>query len=85
MKKAIDEYNGYTPGTTKTIKSKPEELPDMADVDDDSTRFVTGTKVFKVFNDVEYKGVVAGYDHKTQLYHILYEDGDAEDYYHNEV
>ena len=22
LKKAIDEYNGYTPGTTKTIKSK---------------------------------------------------------------
>ena len=56
LKKAINEFNGYTPGTTKTIKSKPEELPDMADVNVDSTRFVTGTKVFKVFNDVEYKG-----------------------------
>ena len=85
LKKAIDEFNGYTPGTTKTIKSKPEELPDMADVDDDSDRFITGTKVFKVFNDVEYKGTVTGYDHKKKLYHILYEDGDAEDYYHNEV
>ena len=85
LKKYIDEYNGYTPGTTKTIKSKPEESPDMADVEDDSTRFVTGTKVFKVVNDVEYKGAVTGYDHKTRLYHILYEDGDVEDYYHNEV
>ena len=85
LKKAINEYNGHTPGTTKTIKSKPEELPDMADVDDDSDRFITGTKVFKVFNDVEYKGTVTGYDHKKKLYHILYEDGDAEDYYHNEV
>ena len=85
LKKAIDEYNGYTSGTTKTIKSKPEELPYMADVDDDSDRFITGTKVFKVFNDVEYKGTVTGYDHKKNLYHILYEDGDAEDYYRNEV
>ena len=57
----------------------------MADVDDDSDRFITGTKIFKVFNDVEYKGAVTGYDHKKRLYHILYEDGDAEDYYHNEV
>ena len=61
LKKAIDEYNRYTPKTTKTIKSKTEELPDMADVDDYSTRFVTGTKVFKVFNDVEYKGAVTMY------------------------
>ena len=37
LKKAINEYNGYTPGTTKTIKSKHEELPYMVDVDDDST------------------------------------------------
>ena len=69
----------------KTIKSKPEELPDMADVDNDSTRFVVDAKVFKIFNDVEYKDAVTGYDHKKRLYHILYEDGDAEDYYHNEV
>ena len=44
----------------------------MAYVDDDSTRFLVGTKVFKVFNDVEYKDAVTGYDHKKQLYHILY-------------
>ena len=71
LKKAIDEYNGYTPGLTKTIKSKPEELPNMADIDDDSTRFLVGTKVFKVFDDVKYKGAVTGYDHKKRLYHIL--------------
>ena len=64
LKKAIDEYNGYTPGTTKIIKSKPEELPDMADVDDDSTRFITSTKVVKAFNEVKYKGAVTGYDYK---------------------
>ena len=85
LKKAFDEYTGYTPGTTKIIKSKSEESPDMADVDDDSTRFLVGTKVFKVFNDIEYKGAVTGYDHKKRFNHIIYEDGDAEDYYHNEV
>ena len=57
----------------------------MEDVDDNSTRVLVGTKVFKVFNDVEYKGTVTGYDPKTRLYHILYEDEDAEDFYHNEV
>ena len=57
----------------------------MVDVDDNSTRFLVGTKAFKVFNDVEYKSAVTGYDHKKQLYHILHEDGDAKDYYHNKV
>ena len=47
LKKAIDEYNRYTPGTTKTIKSKPKQLPNLADVDDNSERFITGTKVLK--------------------------------------
>ena len=85
LKKAINEYNGYIPETTKTIKFKPEELLVMEDVDDDSTIFLVGTKVFKVFKDVEYKGAVTGYDHKKQLYHILYKDDDVEDYNHNEV
>ena len=57
----------------------------MADVDDDSTRLLVGTKVFKVFNDVKYKGTVTGYDHTKQLYHILYEDCNTKDYYHNKV
>ena len=39
----------------------------------------------KVFNDVEYKWTVTGYDHKRKIYHILYEDGDTKDFYHNEV
>lgn len=34
---------------------------------------------------MEYKGSVISYDHKKNLYHILYEDGDAGDLYHNEV
>ena len=49
----------------------------MADADDDSDWFITGTKVFKVFNDVEYKCTATGYDHKKKLYHILYENGDT--------
>ena len=40
LKKAIDEYYGYTPGTTKNIKSKPTKMSDMDEVDDGSTRFV---------------------------------------------
>ena len=36
--------------------------------------------MFKIFNDV--KGTGTGYDHKNELYHILYED-DMEDFYHN--
>ena len=38
-----------------------------------------------VFNDVKYNGTVTGYDHKRKLYHILYEVGDAEDLYHNDI
>ena len=37
LKKAMDDFYGYAPGTTKTIKSKPDKLPDMKDVDDAST------------------------------------------------
>ena len=85
MKKAIDDFYGYAPGTTKTIKSKPDKLPDMKDVDDGSERYGHGTIVYKVFNDIEYKGTVQGYDPHRKLYFIVYEDGDKEDYYHNEV
>ena len=81
----MDEHYGYTPGTTKTINSKPVLDSDISDVDDGTKRYEVGTKIFKVFNDVEYKGTITGYDLKKKLYHILYEDGDAEDFYHNEV
>ena len=64
MKKAIDDYYGYTPDTTKNIKSKPSEIPDMEEVDGKFTKFSVGTKFFKVFNDVEYKGTINGYDLK---------------------
>ena len=85
LKKAMDDFYGYAPCTTKTIKSKPETLPDMKDVDDGSERYGHGTIVYKVFNDIEYKGTVQGYDPHRKLYFIVYEDGDKEDYYHNEV
>ena len=85
LKKAMDYYYGYTPGTTKNIKSKPLSDSDLQDVDDGTKRYEVGTKIFKIFNDVEYKGSVTGYDPKRKLYHILYDDGDMEDFYHNEV
>ena len=49
----MDEFYGYAPGTTKTIKLKHKKLPDMKDVNDGSTRFLYGTYVYKVFNDIE--------------------------------
>ena len=85
LKKAMDNYYGYTPGTTKNINSKPVSDYDLQDVDDGTKRYEDGTKIFKIFNDVEYKGTITGYDPKKKLYHILYEDGDMEDFYHNEV
>ena len=78
-------YNGYTPGTTKTIKSKPDKLSDMKDVDDGSEWYALGTYIYKVFNDIEYRGKVQGYNPHKKLYFIVYDDGDKEDYYHNEV
>ena len=81
----MDDYYRYSLGTTKTIKSKPIPDLDLEDADDKSTKFPVSKKIFKVFNNVEYKGYVTGYDHKRKLYHILYEDSDAEDFYHNKV
>ena len=81
----MDEFYGYAPGTTKIIKSKPKKLPDMKEVDNGSTRFPLGTYVCKVFNDIEYKGKVQGYDPRKKLYFIVYNNGDKKDYYHNKV
>ena len=85
LKKAMDDSYGYAPGTTKTIKSKSEKLPDMKDVDDRSEQYALGTTVYKVFNDIEYRGTVQGYNPHNKLYFIVYDDGDKEYYYHNEV
>ena len=56
----MDDCYGYSLETTKTIKSKLLLDLDLKDVDDDTTRFSVGTKLFKVFNDVEYKGSFTG-------------------------
>ena len=66
FKKSNDNYYRHTPGATKTIKSKPIPDLDSKDVDDDTTRFLVGTKIFKVFNDVEYKEFFTGYGHKKK-------------------
>ena len=88
LKKAIDNYHFLTPGTTKLIKSKvspPEEEDELEDVDDGSKRFPIGFKVYKMFENIPFKGKVTGYDSNNKLYHIEYEDGDHEEMYHNEV
>ena len=83
----IDDYHHFPTGTTKKVKSKHLEEPayDMRDVDDNSTRFHVDTIVFKVFGKVEHQGEVTRYDLVNMLYHIVYNDDDSEEYYHNEV
>ena len=85
LRHAIDDYHHFSPGTTKKIKSKHIEGPieDMDAVDDNSTRFHVGTPVFKIFGKVEHRGIVTGYDPVNKLYHIVYDDDDTEEYYHN--
>ena len=87
LRHAIDDYYHFCPGTTNKIKLKHLEEPseDIDTVDDDSTRYNVGTIVFKVFEKIEHKGTVSGYDLADKLYHILYDDDDTEEYYHNEV
>ena len=87
LKKAIDDYHNYAPGTTKLIKSKPERTDEELEAVDSPSekRYDVNTKIFKVFDGVEYKGSVTGYNTQTKLYHIEYEDGDNEDMYHSEV
>ena len=84
LKKALDDFHGFKAGTTKRIKSKPDS--DSFDKLDDKTgRLPFKTKVYKVFHGVEYKGEVRGYNEKEKTYKIVYEDGDEEEMYHNEV
>jgi hypothetical protein len=87
LKKAMDDFHHFTPGTTKRIKSRPSSVPpdDINTVDDGSTRYHVVTTVYRTFSDEEFKGKVTGYDSASQLYHILYEDEDTEVFYHNEV
>ena len=81
LKKAIDDYQNYAPGTTKQIKPKPERTDEELETVDSPSeqRYDVNTKIFKVFDGVEYKGSGTGYNTQTKLYHIAYEDGDNED------
>lgn len=87
LKRAIDDYYDLSPGTTKSIKQKPDDMntDQMSEVDNGEERYSTGTKVYKVFNGIKYTGEVTGYDHKSKLYHIKYDDEDLKDFVHNEV
>ena len=88
LKRAVDDYYDFARGTTNKIKSsftKDEEELQKDDGDPDEPRYKYDTKIFKVLNNVEYKSVVISHDPITRLYKILYEDGDTEDMWHNEV
>lgn len=87
MKSAIDNYYDLAPGTTNSIKQKPDEVfaDKMNEVDNGGMHYPTGTKVYKVFNDIECAGEVTGYDQKPKFYHIKCEDGNLEDFFHYEV
>ena len=88
LKRAVDDYYDYARGTTKKVKSSftPEEIERLKlDGDPKEPRYKYGTKIFKIFNKVEYKGTVVNHDPETRLYKILYEDGDSEDMWHNEM
>jgi hypothetical protein len=69
LKKAMDDFHHFTPGTTKRIKSRPSSEPpdDINTVDDGSTRYHVDTTVYKTFSDEEFKGKVTGYDSASQL------------------
>ena len=57
----------------------------MNTVDDISTQSHVGTPVFKGFGKVKHQGKVTGYNPVTKLYHIVYDNDDTEEYYHNKV
>ena len=82
LRKAMDDFHGFKAGTTKRIKSKPDSFEEL---DDKSSRLPFKTKVYKVFDGVEYKGEVRDYNEKEKTYKIVYEDDDEEDLYHNEI
>ena len=89
IKRAVDDYHEFARGTTKKIKSsftsKDEEELKKVDGDPNEPEYKYGTKLFKVFNKVEYKGAVISHDSVTRLYIFLYEDGVEKEMWHNEV
>ena len=46
---------------------------------------IESLSVFKVFRQNEHSGSIVGYNLVNKLYHIIYDDYDTEEYYHNEV
>ena len=87
LKRAIDDYNDLVPGTTKRVKSK-DTLDDgdiSTDLDDRTSRYPIGFNIYKVFDGVQHKGTISGYDSKHRLYQVEYQDGDSEEFYHNEI
>ena len=84
LKKAIDDYNLFEPSTTKILKGYRGVI-DESDQDDGTRRFSIGTKIYKEFGRYEYSGKVVEYDNERKLYQILYDDGDREAFFHDEV
>ena len=84
LQKAIDDYNLFEPSTTKTLKGYRGEV-DESDQDGGSRRFSLGTKIYKQFGNYKYSGNVVGYDNERKLYRILHDDGDREEFFHDEV
>ena len=41
--------------------------------------------MYTVFGNTEYKGKIIGYDSRNRLYYIEYNNGDTEEFYHNEI
>ena len=90
LKRAIDDYHFLLPGTTKRIKSKvSEDAPTANNVttklDDRTERFKLGMPIFKEFDKNGNKGNIIGYDSLHRLYEVEYEDGNKEEFYHNEI
>jgi len=48
-------------------------------------KYKTGTAISKVFDDGTHAGKIENYNPKSNLYHIVYDDGDSEDLEESEV
>ena len=74
-----DDFGSVTPGV---FDEGFNELPNEAIP---PTCQHIGSKVLKVFNNIEYEGNVVGYNPNTKLYQTEDDYGDQEEFYHNEV
>ena len=85
LRKAIDDYFLLAPATSKAKKRSTRPDPEAVSNDDGSPRFKLGTKVYKLFDGIQYEGKIIAYDANACLYKIRYEDNDEEEMYHIEV